>query len=333
MGRFLVRRSVGVVLLLIVVSMATFSIFFLAPKLVGTNPATLFCGRVCNDEGIAAVEKKLGLDQPIYVQYGSYLKGIVAGRQLDNGPDKTTCSVPCLGYSFKSDRAVWPLLLDRLPITLSIAVGAAVLWLVSGVLIGVLSALRRGTFFDRAAMTIALAGVSLPVYFTGLLASSVFVYSLKILPAATYVPITMNPLRWAQGLVLPWVCLAFLYSAIYARLTRAGMLETMGEDYVRTARAKGLRERTVVRRHGMRAALTPIVTVFGLDLGGLLGGAVLTETVFGLPGIGKTAVEAIGQQDLPIILGVTLFAGFFIIIANLVVDVLYAYVDPRVRYA
>jgi peptide/nickel transport system permease protein len=170
------------------------------------------------------------------------------------------------------------------------------------------------------------------VYFTGLLSLSIFSYKYNVFPNVHYVGFTDNPLLWARNLVLPWICLAFLYSATYARLTRANMLETMGEDYIRTARAKGLPEKVVIGRHGFRAALTPIVTIFGLDLGGLLGGAVLTETVFGFPGIGKLAVDAIAAQDLPIILGVTIFAAFFIIMANLIVDVLYAYVDPRVRY-
>ncbi len=333
MGRFIFRRSIGVLALLVIVSMATFSIFFLAPKLVGTNPATLFAGRVADAEAIKQVEIKLGLDKPILVQYERYVKGIVAGRDFNNGPDTTHCPVPCLGYSFKNDQAVWPLLLDRLPVTVSMAAGAAVLWLVSGVLTGILSALRRGSFFDRAAMTVALAGVSLPVYFTGLVALSVFSYTFNILPNVHYVGLTTDPIAWARNLILPWIALAFLYSATYARLTRANMLETMAEDYIRTARAKGLPERTVIGRHGFRAALTPIVTIFGLDLGGLLGGAVLTETVFGFPGVGKTAVDAIAASDLPIILGVTLFAAFFIIVANLLVDILYAYVDPRVRYA
>jgi peptide/nickel transport system permease protein len=221
---------------------------------------------------------------------------------------------------------------DRLPITFSLAIGAAALWLVSGVAVGILSALRRGSFFDRAAMSVALAGVSLPVYFTGLVVLSIFSYNLKWFVNVHYVGFTSNPALWAKNLLLPWICLAFLYAATYARLTRANMLETMGEDYIRTARAKGLPESVVIRRHGFRAALTPIVTIFGLDLGGLLGGAILTETVFGFPGVGKLAYDAIATQDLPVVLGVTVFAAFFIIMANLIVDVAYAYVDPRVRY-
>jgi peptide/nickel transport system permease protein len=181
-------------------------------------------------------------------------------------------------------------------------------------------------------MGVALAGVSLPIFFTGLLVLDLFSYRWPVFRNVTYVGITTNPLLWAKNLVLPWITLAFLYAALYARLTRAGMLETMSEDYIRTARAKGLPEHTVIVRHGLRAALTPIITIFGMDLGALLGGAVLTETTFSLPGLGQFTLVAINNQDLPEILGVTMLAAFFIIIANLVVDILYAVVDPRVRH-
>ncbi len=195
-----------------------------------------------------------------------------------------------------------------------------------------LSALRRGSIFDRLSMGVALAGVSLPVFFTGLIALELFSYKWPMFPNVHYVGITTNPLLWARNLVLPWVTLAFLYAALYARLTRAGMLETMGEDYIRTARAKGLPERTVVVKHGLRAALTPIVTIFGLDLGLLLGGAILTETTFSFPGLGQFTILAIQNQDLPEIQGVVMLASFFIVLANMIVDILYAVVDPRVRF-
>jgi peptide/nickel transport system permease protein len=206
-----------------------------------------------------------------------------------------------------------------------------VLWLLGGVSVGVLSALRRGTILDRVSMGTALAGVSLPIFFTGLVSLELFSYKWPLFPNVSFVPLTQNPLLWARNLVLPWVTLAFLYAALYARLTRAGMLETMGEDYIRTARAKGLPERTVVFKHGLRAALTPIITIFGMDLGLLLGGAILTETTFSLHGLGQFTIEAIQNQDFPEIMGVVMLASFFIVIANLIVDVLYAYVDPRVR--
>nr|WP_269326766.1 ABC transporter permease [Kineosporia mesophila] len=204
--------------------------------------------------------------------------------------------------------------------------------MISGVGVGVLSALRRGTVFDRAAMAVALAGVSLPVFFTGLLALSVFSYTLNIFPpGSSYTPLLENPIQWAYDLILPWVTLAFLYAAGYARLTRAGMLETMNEDYIRTARAKGLPERTVVLKHALRSTLTPVLTIFGLDLGLLVGGAILTESTFSLPGLGSYTVQAISHNDLPKVLGVTLLAATFVVIANLVVDILYAVIDPRVR--
>jgi peptide/nickel transport system permease protein len=219
-----------------------------------------------------------------------------------------------------------------IPVTLSLAIGAAVIWLVFGIAIGVLSALKRGSIFDRFSMSVALAGVSLPIFFTGLLSLELFSYKWSIFPNVQYVSITSNPLLWARNLVLPWVTLAFLYAALYARLTRAGMLETMSEDYIRTARAKGLPERTVIFKHGLRAALTPIITIFGMDLGLLLGGAVLTEFTFSLHGLGLFTIEAIQNEDFPEIMGVVMLAAFFVVIANLVVDILYAVVDPRVRY-
>jgi len=223
-------------------------------------------------------------------------------------------------------------MVSDIPVTLSLAIGAAILWLIAGIGIGVVSALKRGSIFDRFSMTIALAGVSLPIFFTGLISLELFSYKWPIFPNVQFVPFTQNPALWARNLILPWVTLAFLYAALYARLTRAGMLETMGEDYIRTARAKGLPERTVIFKHGLRAALTPIVTIFGMDIGLLLGGAVLTEYTFSLHGLGLFTIEAIQNQDFPEIMGVVMLAAFFVVIANLVVDILYAVLDPRVRY-
>jgi peptide/nickel transport system permease protein len=333
---FIVRRLFGAVLMLLVVSMVTFAVFFLVPRIAGQTVdqlATQYVGRNPNPTEVHAMEVKLGLDQPIYVQYGRFLKNIVAGEDFDTGTGISHCPPPCFGYSFKNQEAVWPQMLRALPVTGSLALGAAVIWLISGVGIGVLSALRRGTVFDRAAMSVALAGVSLPIFFTALLSLAIFRDTVPLFPdAGNYISITVNPGQWAEALVLPWVTLAFLYAALYARLTRAGMLETMNEDFIRTARAKGLSERKVVVKHGLRATLTPIITIFGLDLGLLVGGAVLTESAFSLPGLGHFAVNAISNQDLPEILGVTMLAGFFVVIANLIVDVLYAVVDPRVRF-
>jgi peptide/nickel transport system permease protein len=332
---FIIRRLILTVFLLLLVSMITFAIFFLVPRLAGQTSyqlAAQYVGRNPIPSAIKAVEIKLGLNAPVYLQYGRFVKGIVAGVHYNNGPDVSYCPFPCFGYSFRNQEPVWPQLISDAPVTLSLAIGGAVLWLIGGVSIGVLSALRRGSFFDRLSMGIALAGVSLPVFFTGLIALELFSYKWSLFPNVHYVGITTNPLLWARNLVLPWVTLAFLYAALYARLTRAGMLETMGEDYIRTARAKGLPERKVIIKHGMRAALTPIVTIFGLDLGLLLGGAILTETTFSFPGLGQFTILAIQNQDLPEIQGVVMIAAFFIVIANMIVDILYAVVDPRVRF-
>jgi peptide/nickel transport system permease protein len=277
--------------------------------------------------------QKLGLNEPLPVQYWKYLVGIVAGQHFNAGPSVSYCPPPCFGYSFRNEQPVWPQMMSALPVTASLAVGAAILWLVGGVAIGVLSALRRGSFLDRFSMGTALAGVSLPIFFTGQVALLLFAFKWQIFPGSGYVNIATNPLAWFEHLFLPWVTLAFLYAALYARLTRAGMLETMGEDFVRTARSKGLKERTVVLKHGLRAALTPILTIFGLDLGLLLGGAILTETTFSMPGLGQFTVLAIQNQDFPEIMGVVMLASFFIVIANMLVDVLYAVIDPRVRTA
>ena len=331
---FIIRRLILTVFLLLLVSIITFAIFFLVPRLAGQTSyqlAAQYVGRNPIPSEIRAVEAKLGLNDPLYLQYGRYIKGIVVGIHYNSGTDVSYCPFPCFGYSFRNQQPVWPQLISNAPVTLSLAIGASVLWLIGGVSVGVLSALRRGSIFDRFSMGIALAGVSLPVFFTGLIALELFSYKWPIFPDVHYVPLTTNPLLWARNLVLPWITLAFLYAALYARLTRAGMLETMGEDYIRTARAKGLAERKVVVKHGLRSALTPIITIFGLDLGLLLGGAILTETTFSLPGLGQFTILAIQNQDLPEIMGVVMISSFFIVIANLVVDILYAVVDPRVR--
>ncbi len=331
---FLIRRLIATAFLLVVVSMITFGIFFLVPRIAGQSTyqlAVQYVGRNPQPAAVRQLEVKLGFNLPLQVQYGHFLRGIVFGAHYNDGPSQTYCPPPCFGYSFRSQQPVWPQMISDVPVTASLAAGAAVLWLVGGVAIGVLSALKRGSVFDRTAMGVALAGVSLPIFFTGLISLELFSYKWPLFPNVQFVPITQNPLLWARNLVLPWITLAFLYAALYARLTRAGMLETMSEDYIRTARAKGLKERTVIVKHGLRAALTPILTIFGMDLGLLLGGAVLTEYTFSLHGLGLFTIEAIGNADLPEIMGVVMLAAFFIVLANLVVDILYAVVDPRVR--
>jgi peptide/nickel transport system permease protein len=331
---FIIRRLIATVFLLVLVSMITFAIFFLLPKIGGQTTyglATEYVGRNPTRAAVLQVEQQLGLNQPVYLQYWHYLSAIVAGEHYTAGPQTVYCPPPCFGYSFKSQQPVWPQMTSDIPVTASLAIGAAVIWLCSGVTIGVISALKRGMIVDRLSMGIALAGVSLPIFFTGQIALALFSYKWAVFPSVQYVGITSNPLLWAKNLVLPWVTLAFLYAALYARLTRAGMLETMGEDYIRTARAKGLPERRVILKHALRAVLTPIVTIFGLDLGLLIGGAILTEITYSLHGLGWFTIQAIQNQDFPEIMGVVMLAAFFIVVANMVVDILYAVIDPRVR--
>ncbi|MGW7080512.1 ABC transporter permease [Streptomyces sp. NPDC054871] len=328
---YLIRRLIAVVVMVLVVLLATFTVFFMLPKWAGQDIAVLFAGKSSGAEQLAGIRVKLGLDDPLLVQFWDFVKGIPMGRDYANGADVTHCPAPCFGYSFRTEAPVWETLKDALPVTAALAAGACVLWLVAGVATGVLSALKRGTIWDRSAMITALGGVSLPVFFTGMIAMGLFVHTLgwvKIEDTLT----TDDPINiWFETLILPWIVLAFLNAAMYARLTRATMLEVLGEDYIRTARAKGLGEAVVIRRHALRSAMTPILTVFGLDLGVLMGGAVLTESTFNLPGLGLEAVKAISNKDLPVILGVTLCASLAIALANLVVDLLYAVIDPRVR--
>ncbi|AJE82153.1 MULTISPECIES: ABC transporter permease [Streptomyces] len=328
---YLIRRLGAVLLMVLVVLLTTFSIFFLLPKWAGQDTAVLFAGKATGAEQLEGIRQKLGLDEPVLVQFWDFVKGIPMGRDYANGGDVTRCDAPCFGYSFRTEEPVWDTLKDALPVTGALAAGACVMWLVGGVAIGVLSALRRGSVWDRSAMVGALSGVSMPIFFTGMVMMGIFVHSLGWLKIDDDLSGADGIDIWLQSLILPWIALAFLYAAMYARLTRATMLEVLGEDYIRTARAKGLGEPSVIRKHALRSAMTPILTVFGLDLGALLGGAVLTEQTFGLKGLGFEAVDAISNKDLPVILGVTLIAALAIAVANLVVDIMYAVIDPRVR--
>ncbi|GHC81156.1 ABC transporter permease [Streptomyces flavofungini] len=329
---YLTRRLFAAAVMLVVIIMVVFCIFFLVPEWAGVDIASSFVGKQADPGAVAAVREKLGLGDPIHIQVWEFFKGIFAGRTYAAGGEVTHCAAPCFGYSFRSEQAVWPVLTDRLPVTLGLALGAAVLWVIVGVAAGVLSALKRGSLWDRGAMVVALAGVSLPIYFTGLLSLAVFAFGLKWLNAQ-YVPLGESFTGWLGGMILPWITLAFLYAAMYARITRATMLEVLGEDYIRTARAKGLREHTVVGKHAMRSTMTPLLTMLGMDLGALIGGAILTESTFNLPGLGRAVLDATRNQDLPIVLGVTLITSLAVLLANLAVDVLYAVIDPRVRLA
>jgi peptide/nickel transport system permease protein len=317
MVRFLVRRILFGILVLWLISVAVFVLFFVAPH----DPARTIAGRQATAQTIALVRHRLGLDQPILEQYWHFLVGLLHGD---------------LGYSYYNSEPVRSLILARLPVTLSLTVGGAILWLILGVGIGVMAARRPRSLFDRTATVFVLGGLSMPTFLVGLLLLYVLFFRLHLagvnaFPGGGYVPFTQSPAQWVQHLVLPWLTLALVSAATYSRLTRGSLLEVLGEDYVRTARSKGLSERRVVYRHALRSALTPVVTQLGIDVGALLGGAIITEDVFGLPGLGQEAVQSVTTQDLPVIVGIVLFASFFVVVANIVVDLLYAVLDPRVR--
>ena len=327
MGAYVVRRVLIMLLLLLLLTLTVFILFSLLPA----DVARLTCGKVCTEQTIELNRARLGLDKSVWEQYWIFLSGLFVGRTYGVGPGAIVCEAPCLGYSFTKNEPVLQLILDRLPATIFLALGAFVIFLIGGVAIGIYSALRRGRWQDKTVMGISLVGYSLPSFFIGLVVIYFVIIRWKILPFPQYVQPWDDPIGFLQTMILPWLVLAILYAAFYTRLTRSQMLETLNEDYIRTARAKGLPERVVVRKHALRAGLTPIVTAAGLDLAGLLGGAIILETIFSLPGLGSLAVSAVLDPDLAILVGVTLITAVFIIVANLVVDVLYAVIDPRVR--
>ncbi|MFJ3509250.1 ABC transporter permease [Streptomyces luteogriseus] len=330
MFRYLTRRLLAAAVIMLVITTITFFIFFALPS----DPALLACGKTCSPSRLAEIKHSLGLDRSYLTQYWEFLKGLVAGRDFGDQSVRIHCGAPCLGVSFQTDTPVLTTLLSDFPADLSLGLGAAVAFLVLGVGLGTVAAVRRGRAADKAAVGIALFGVSVQIYFIGLLLLYLFVDKFQILPTSGYTPITEDPAGWFQGLILPWTTLVVVYLAMYTRLTRSSMLEVFAEDYMRTARAKGLPAATVVLKHGLRAAITPIITIFGMDVGSLIGGsAVITESVFGINGIGKLAVDSVQNSDLPVILGTTLFAATFVVIANVVVDLVYGLVDPRVRLA
>ena len=328
MLRFAIRRVLLAILTLFAISVTVFLLFFAVP----TNPAATMCGnRVCPADVQARITKTLGLDRPIEVQYAEYMKGIFEGRTIVDGSYKIVCPAPCLGISFRTSQPVLDIIKQGFPVTLSIVIGGAIVWLTTGVLLGTAAALRRGGPIDKFSIGFSLTGASMQIYVLGLLLMIIFVYNLHWLPRPSYTSPFVNPIQWALGMLLPWVTLGFINSAIYARLSRAQMLETLSEDFVRTARAKGASPRVINFRHALRAAITPIVTIAGLDIGTNLGGVVITETTFNLLGIGRLAVNAIDELNLPVVMATVLLAAVFIVVSNVVVDFLYAAIDPRVK--
>jgi peptide/nickel transport system permease protein len=318
MTRFLIRRIGQAVLVLWAASVAVFLLFFVGPG--PDQVARTFAGRLGTPARILEIKHALHLDQPLYLQYLHWVGNLLRGD---------------LGFDYYKGQSVNSVVAQALPATASLVLGAAILWISYGIFSGVISAVRSRSLLDRGFTTAALFFYSMPTFVLGYTLIFIFAYELyrvtKFFPFSSYVPLTTDPWQWFVHLLLPWLTLAMVTAAGYTRLTRTSMLDVLGEDYIRTARSKGMPERRVIRAHALRSALTPVVTLAGLDIGTALGGVIITEQVFGIPGLGWTIVQAIGQQDLPIIMGIAVLAAAFVVIANVIVDILYAVLDPRVR--
>ncbi|MCG7204597.1 ABC transporter permease [Streptomyces arenae] len=323
---FALRRVIGAVITLLAISVIVYVVFYVTPG----NVAQITCGPRCSPEQVHQVTQQLRLDDPLYVRYWHFLEGIVAGQDYSTGTSVAHCAAPCLGLSYQSDQQVTQIILTKLPVSLSLVIGAMVLWLLLGVGTGILSVWRRGRFTERALTGLTLAGIATPVFVIGLVLMIVVCGQLELLPFPEYVSFADDPEQWAWNLLLPWLTLAVAEAAYFARLTRASMLETLAEDHIRTFRAYGVGERAIVGRHALRGALAPIIALNANDVGSAVGGAVLIETLFGLPGIGQELVHAVTVVDLPVVVGMVLVIGFFVVLANAVADVLYALADRRV---
>jgi len=320
-------------LVLTLVSMSVFGIFAVLPM----DPAALTCGKACSPAVIEGNRHRLGLDVPVQVQYGRFVKGLFVGRDYGEGAAAFHCPAPAFGYSFNRHECVSQLVGEAFPVTLSLAVGAFILWMLVGVGLGILAARKKNEWQDRLATAFVLIGTSLPTFISGILIL-IFV-ALKFnfinpIEMGRWVSPYQDPVLWFRNFIFPWITLALLFAATYTRFTRSNVIETSTEDYIRTARAKGLPERDILRKHTLRAALAPIITLAGLDFAGLLGGAIITESIFNLPGLGRLSLRAVlVDYDLPTILATTILAATFVVVANLIVDIAYAYLDPRVRVA
>lgn len=317
---YIVRRLLWATLVVLIVLMLTFAVFYLMPA---GDPALRFAGKSPTPENLALIRERLGLDQPWYAQYALFVKNFFTGDEY---------GWPGLGYSYGTSVPVLDEVRERAPRTLLLILGAATIWIIVGVSVGVLSAVKRRTAADRMAMGFVLFGISAPVFWLGLMALFIFWKKLHLTGGTGYVPITESASGFFSHMILPWVVLALLFAATYARMTRNTLLETLGEDYIRTARAKGLPERTVIVHHALRASLIPIVTMFGMDIALLVGGAIITESVFNIQGLGWLAIDSTLNQDLPTVVGVVALGAVAVVIMNVFVDIAYAFIDPRVRY-
>ncbi|MFE9416718.1 ABC transporter permease [Streptomyces griseofuscus] len=328
-GGFLLRRAVGTVITLLAISVIVYVVFYVTPG----NVAQITCGPRCSPAQVHQVAEQLHLGDPLYVRYWHFLQGLFVGQDFSTGTSLEHCAAPCLGQSYQTGQQVLDIILGKLPVSLSLVLGGMVLWLALGVGTGVLSAWRRGRVSERVLTAITLAGTATPVFVIGLVLMIVVCGELQLLPFPEYVAFTDDPEQWAWNLLLPWLSLALIEAATFARLTRAAMLETLAEDHVRTFRAYGVGERAIVGRHALRGAFAPVIALNANNVGSAVGGAVLTETLFGLPGIGQELVHSVKVVDLPVVVGMVLVIAFFVVLANAVADVLYATADRRVVLA
>ncbi|CAA9355657.1 MAG: ABC transporter, permease protein 1 (cluster 5, nickel/peptides/opines) [uncultured Nocardioidaceae bacterium] len=327
---YIVRRVVAAIAVLIVTVLATYFFFYSGPA----DPARVICGDRCDPQRLASIEASLNLDEPKATQIADFFRGLIVGREIPRGSESLECSAPCLGYSFSTEDEVTDMIIDSAPVTISIAIGASLISLLVGSAIGIAASLRRGTATDKTVVGSSLLLSAIPYYIVALFTFLIFAVELEWFPRDGYKPLTEDgPLAWIGSLSLAWIALGLYGATSYARYSRGSMLEVLNEDFMRTARAKGLPGRTVTLKHGLRAALAPIATIYGLDLGILLAGTIFTEQIFGLQGIGYMSLEAVGTQDLPVLVGTVLFAATAIVIMNIITDVVYSLIDPRVRLA
>ncbi|GGO75598.1 ABC transporter permease [Nocardioides deserti] len=336
MWAYIVRRLFIGVALLLALTLVTFVLFFAAP----VDPARYACGKNCSEEQRDQARAALGYDKPVYEQWGLFMKGVVAGRDFPAdeelraaAPEVVThCAAPCLGYSHLNSATVNDLVVDAAPVSISLALVALVMWLVGGVLFGILAAVFKGSFIDRGIVGLTLVAYAFPTFFIAVFFLKYLSVKWELWPYPTYISLEDGGVAsWLGNLLIPAFTLALVFMAGYVRMTRAFMLESMTEDYIRTAKSKGLKQRSVLFKHGLRAALTPLVTMTGLDFATLLGGAIITESVFAYPGLGLLTVQASDAWDLPTVIGVVVLAGAFVILMNIIVDISYAFIDPRVR--
>ncbi|MFC9164610.1 ABC transporter permease [Streptomyces fungicidicus] len=323
MLQFLIRRLIGAVVIMFLIGAFTFFLFYTIPQ----DFAALSCGKNCSPENLAVIRENLGLDKPITTQFWEFMTGIVAGRDFATGH----CSAPCLGQSFDTGQFVWDSIIDRFPLTLSLTVGGLVIFLIVGLGSGLMAAWKRGTFTDKLVSGASIVLSSFQIYFLGPIVLGIFVYQTGWADNPRYVSPFENPASWIAGMIIPWAVMATIFTAQYTRMSRSTMIEQLQEEHVRTARAKGMKQRYVFFRYAWRGSLIPIVTILGIDLSALLSGAVVTEFTFDLAGIGRLAVDSSLTKDLPVTMGVMLFGAFFILLLNILVDLVYAYIDPRVR--